>query len=47
VFRIDPPQGLRSAVRNYLDWEKVTPVEEIGVTTWRGWMKRTLRRIKD
>ena len=45
--RMPDASGEYSMVRNYLDWEKVTPVEEIGVTTWRGWMKRTLRRIKD
>lgn len=46
-FRIDNPHGLKGAVRRYLDWERVTPVQEINTRTWRGWMKRTLRRIKE
>lgn len=46
-FRVDAPHGVKSALRRYLDWEKVTPVQEIRTDTWRGWMKRTLRRIKD
>jgi hypothetical protein len=48
-FRISPtclPRGLRAGLRSYLDWERVTPVEEIGVHTWRGWAKRTLRRMR-
>ena len=44
--RIDRPQGLRSTMRRYLDWEKVTPVEEIHGGTLRGWLKKTLRRVK-
>ncbi len=44
--RIDRAQGLRERVRRYLDWERVTPVEELRGDTWRGWMKRALRRIR-
>ena len=35
------------AIAALLDWEKVTPVDEIGTHHWRGWVKRTLRRIRD
>lgn len=45
--RIDQPQGLRSAMRRYLDWEKVTPVDEIRSSTLRGWLKKTLRRVRN
>ena len=38
-------QGLRAGLRGYLDWERVTPIDEINVQTWRGWAKRTLRRM--
>jgi peptidoglycan/xylan/chitin deacetylase (PgdA/CDA1 family) len=47
LVRLDQPIGLRSQLLRYLDWEKVTPVEEIGTHHWRGWVKRTLRRIRD
>ncbi|HUY87574.1 MAG TPA: hypothetical protein VMV10_02450 [Pirellulales bacterium] len=43
----DQPEDFRVSLRRYLDWEKVTPVEEISTRTWRGWAKKTLRRIKD
>lgn len=42
----DQTETLRVTLRRYLDWERVTPIEEISVQTWRGWAKRTLRRIK-
>ena len=42
----DQPEAFRVSLRRYLDWERVTPIEEINVRTWRGWAKRTLRRIK-
>ena len=41
----DRPEGLRSRIRRLLDWERVTPVEEIGTGTWRNWAKRTLRQL--
>ena len=47
LVRLDQPLGLRSQLLRYLDWEKVTPIEEIGTHHWRGWVKRTLRRIRD
>ena len=43
--RIDRPEGLRGRVRRLIDWERVTPIEEIGTGNWRNWAKRTLRRI--
>ena len=47
LVRLDQPIGLRSQLLRYLDWEKVTPVDEIGTHHWRGWVKRTLRRIRE
>jgi hypothetical protein len=46
-WRVDPPHGLRASIRRYLDWERVTPLDEIRANTWRGWMKRALRRMRD
>ncbi len=43
--RIDRPEGLRSRLRRFLDWEKVTPVDEIPADTLRNWAKRTLRQF--
>lgn len=43
----DQPDDFRVSLRRYLDWERVTPLEEISTRTWRGWAKQTLRRIKD
>ncbi|HVX11998.1 MAG TPA: DUF2334 domain-containing protein [Pirellulales bacterium] len=39
-------QGWRAGLRGYLDWERVTPIDEIDVRSWRGWAKRTLRRVR-
>lgn len=39
-------QGLKAGLRRYLDWERVTPIEEINTQTWRGWAKRTLRKVR-
>ncbi len=36
--------GLRGHVRRWIDWERVTPIEEIPTGTWRNWAKRTLRQ---
>jgi hypothetical protein len=30
-----------------LDWEYVTPIDEIDARPWRGKLKRTLRRWKE
>jgi peptidoglycan/xylan/chitin deacetylase (PgdA/CDA1 family) len=43
----EQPEALRASLRRYLDWERVTPIEEISVHNWQGWAKRTLRRIKN
>lgn len=43
--RMDHRLTLRAGVKRFLDWEKVTPVEEINVAHWRGWLKRAMRRI--
>ncbi len=45
--RIDRPEGLKGRVRRLIDWERVTPVEEIGSANLRNWAKRTLRRMWD
>jgi peptidoglycan/xylan/chitin deacetylase (PgdA/CDA1 family) len=44
AVRVDRPEGFRGRVRRMIDWEYVTPVEEIATGTWRNWAKRTLRR---
>lgn len=43
--RIDRPEGLRSRIGRWIDWERETPIEEIDGGTWRNWSKRTLRRL--
>jgi hypothetical protein len=40
------PMGLRAGLKWYLDWEKVTPIDQIDAQSWRGWAKRTLRRMR-
>jgi len=42
---VEQPAGLRAGLRRQLDWERVTPAGEISTRTWRGWAKRTLRRL--
>jgi peptidoglycan/xylan/chitin deacetylase (PgdA/CDA1 family) len=44
--RIDRPQGLRGRIRRLIDWERVTPIEEIAADGWRNWAKRSLRRLQ-
>jgi len=44
--RVDRPQGLRGRIRRLIDWERVTPIEEISGGGWRNWTKRTLRRFR-
>jgi hypothetical protein len=43
--RLKCSTGLRVGLHRYLDWEKVTPIDQISAQTWRGWAKRTLRRV--
>ncbi|HWB13261.1 MAG TPA: DUF2334 domain-containing protein [Pirellulales bacterium] len=40
------PMGVRAGIKWYLDWEKVTPIDQIDAQSWRGWAKRTLRRMR-
>ena len=42
--RVDWPGGFKAQFRRMIDWERVTPVEEIGPGGWRNAAKRTLRR---
>lgn len=42
--RIDGSEGLRGRIKRVLDWEKVTPVTEIRLVSWRAWAKRLLRQ---
>ena len=44
--RVDRPQGLRAHLKRLIDWERVTPLEEIAPSNWRNWAKRALRRVK-
>jgi len=44
--RIDPPEGIRGRFRRMIDWERVTPIEEISKADWRNWTKRILRQWK-
>lgn len=44
-MRIGVPQGIRNRLRQWIDWERVTPVDQIGTGDWRNRTKRTLRRL--
>jgi hypothetical protein len=37
--------GLKPRLRRWLDWERTTPIAEIGTDNWRGRLKRTLRQV--
>jgi hypothetical protein len=41
------PFDLRRRMLGYLDWEHVTPTDEIHVGTLRGRLKRSLRGLRD
>lgn len=41
--RIDRPEGIGGRFRRMIDWEHVTPIEEISKGDWRNWTKRILR----
>ncbi len=43
--RVDPPQRLRGRIRRWIDWEWVTPIEEIPTDNWQNLAKRTLRQL--
>ena len=42
--RIDRPEGIQAHFRRMIDWERVTPIDEIPSVGWRNAAKRTLRR---
>jgi len=42
--RVDRPEGLKTRLRRAIDWERITPVEEISTSGWRNRVKRTLRK---
>lgn len=42
-IRLDPAESVRNKFRRYVDWERVTPLEEIDASSWRGWVKRAIR----
>jgi hypothetical protein len=41
------PRSFKAAVRSILDWETVTPVEDLSVSSLRSRVKRELRRWKE
>ena len=43
--RAERPAGWRAHLRQLIDWERVTPVEEIVPNNWRNLAKRTLRLL--
>ena len=43
--RLQRVEGLRGRVRRSIDWERVTPVNQIGGGNWQNWTKQTLRRM--
>jgi hypothetical protein len=45
-YRVDPAHGWRARLRRQLDWERVTPPDEITPRSWRGLLKRALRQLK-
>lgn len=47
VMRVDRPHGLKRHLINYLDWERVTPLDELRSDTLRRRVKRWLRQIKN
>lgn len=46
-FLLDESPGLRQRVRRLLDWERVTPIDQLRSRTVRGWLKKSLRRLRD
>ncbi len=44
--RFDRPEGLRGRIRRMIDFERETPIGEIGRGSWRNLAKRTLRRLR-
>ena len=46
ALRVGRSRGLRAALKSWLDWEKVTPIEGINTGTLRGMLKQRLRRVR-
>lgn len=44
--RIDAQRSWKERLRQTLDWEYVTPIDDIDVSHWQGRLKRSLRRWK-
>jgi hypothetical protein len=42
---VDRSEGFRQRVKRMIDWERVTPINEIQPINWRNMAKRTLRRL--
>lgn len=42
-IRLDQAESIKNKIRRYVDWERVTPVDEIDASSWRGWVKRAIR----
>ena len=45
-LRVEPLRGIKPWLRRLLDWEYVTPVDEIDARRWQGRLKRILRKVK-
>jgi len=43
--RVDRSEGVRSHICRLVDWERVTPTDEIQISNWRNLVKRTLRHL--
>ncbi|MGE0608836.1 MAG: hypothetical protein AB7O62_17205 [Pirellulales bacterium] len=44
---LPPRETFRQRLLRRIDWEHVTPTHEIAARTWRGWLKRSLRQVRD
>lgn len=45
-IRVDRAESMRSRLKRLIDWERVTPVDEIDTSSLRGWVKRAIRRSR-
>lgn len=43
--RPDRTQGIKGGIRRLIDWERITPIEEIRAVNWQNRAKRALRRL--
>lgn len=46
-IRVEPLGGYKDRLRRWLDWERVTPIDEISPRPFRNRIKRALRRVKE